>query len=927
MSEHPTGYDAPLQAEDVVRSCASDSAKPVYEVARRWRDGSLGDGRSLFEPSALVWTPEVTAELKRRVVDGFDPKPGTFTDKLVGQLEGATQEVHLLMAELLYVHLLPLASGSASADRKLAIVNDVGARAPRPFAVPDALVGPLGIGILNGGVGFNTNRYYLVSMLIELADAWVRLPAAERASTLADPYRFKRFIVDLPQQRAVSQRNALLFLLYPTRFEDIASSDHKRRIVAAFPDLVGESADVDQQIEAARTALTAELGADFNWYRADVRVRWDPSASAEPKGPAPASGVEGALRALLPDDDDRRQFATVVATAIAEANAVNPKSWSLSHRHGGIALNVASNRVLGLLAAVPSGFALRGATGEDVAAQLSIHGIRSEVTEYHFPGDAHFADVERSQFMPALRAATGSFLDAVRACAVRNTPYWGSHSDEASSEVERLSGRTLPPRPLRGDEQPPGQRAWLVRMRREAGSAVAEALEHGETRVFWRADVAPGATFDVIKAALRRNDPELSSSSAGAQAGSLHRFVTRMQPGDGIVMPDGASLYFGTVEGEPLYDADAGEWSRAVVWSNAGTPVERSEVSSALASRLRTLLTVIDITEVGDEVRRFVEGSDGGGPDGPAKQLELAAITDEAAEGWMLDRGELQKIVDLLAAKKQIILYGPPGTGKTFLAQRLVDHLTRGGGSDVLVQFHPSYAYEDFVEGFRPVVREDGTMAYELKPGPLKRIAEEARANPGDPYFLIIDEINRGNLAKVFGELYFLLEYRDRSLSLQYSGTDDEFSLPANLFVIGTMNTADRSIAVVDAAIRRRFYFVELTPLKKPIEGLLRTWLQRRHLDDRPARLLDELNRRLADADYAIGPSYLMTERIADRAELERIWEHGIMPLLTEHFYGQPEAVKKLELQAIERALTPPSPPDHGTANGIVAVGQPQPGP
>ena len=153
------------------------------------------------------------------------------------------------------------------------------------------------------------------------------------------------------------------------------------------------------------------------------------------------------------------------------------------------------------------------------------------------------------------------------------------------------------------------------------------------------------------------------------------------------------------------------------------------------------------------------------------------------------------KVADLLWERKQIILYGPPGTGKTYLARELGRHLTDGAVK--LVQFHPSYTYEDFFEGFRPEPGGSGTLTFALRAGPFRDFAEVAADNPTTAYILIIDEINRANLAKVFGELYFLLEYRDESISLQYS-PDKEFTLPQNLFIIGTMNTADRSIARIE---------------------------------------------------------------------------------------------------------------------------------
>lgn len=161
----------------------------------------------------------------------------------------------------------------------------------------------------------------------------------------------------------------------------------------------------------------------------------------------------------------------------------------------------------------------------------------------------------------------------------------------------------------------------------------------------------------------------------------------------------------------------------------------------------------------------------------------------------------------------------------------------------------------------------------------------------------------------MFGELYFLLEYRDEQIELLYS--DAEFTLPPNVFMIGTMNTADRSIALLDAAMRRRFAFVELHPSQGPTAGLLDAWLERlRATDDvtenldAPA-LLDALNARIADRDLAIGPSYLMHEPIYRKAEaLERVWASSILPLLAEHHYGAgPEALDPYRLDALRGSL------------------------
>jgi 5-methylcytosine-specific restriction protein B len=235
-----------------------------------------------------------------------------------------------------------------------------------------------------------------------------------------------------------------------------------------------------------------------------------------------------------------------------------------------------------------------------------------------------------------------------------------------------------------------------------------------------------------------------------------------------------------------------------------------------------------------------------------------------------------------------LVFYGPPGTGKTYLAMKLAEHFGGGPEQVKIVQFHPSYSYEDFFEGFRPVEDpESREVAFRLTAGPLRELADLASREGSRhlAHFLIIDEINRSNLAKVFGELYFLLEYRTRSVRLTYSG--DDFALPPNLFVIGTMNTADRSIALVDAAMRRRFAFVELSPRVEPTAGMLARWLRSEGRDPEPARLLDTLNARIDDPDFAIGPSYLMKPGVYREHGLERTWRTKILPLLEEHHYGE----------------------------------------
>lgn len=183
-----------------------------------------------------------------------------------------------------------------------------------------------------------------------------------------------------------------------------------------------------------------------------------------------------------------------------------------------------------------------------------------------------------------------------------------------------------------------------------------------------------------------------------------------------------------------------------------------------------------------------------------------------------------------------------------------------------MIQFHPSYTYEDAMEGFRPTGSDNNSVSFSLKEGPFKRLAKKAAQNPKSTFVLIIDEMNRGNISKIFGELLLLLEYRETNVTLQYSS--EKFSLPDNFFVIGTMNTMDRSISKIDKALRRRFHFIPFLLEKEPVKSLLRKWLQK----NKPSfvwvsDVVDKANSILKQIDNTllIGPSHFLCGKIPYR--------------------------------------------------------------
>lgn len=480
----------------------------------------------------------------------------------------------------------------------------------------------------------------------------------------------------------------------------------------------------------------------------------------------------------------------------------------------------------------------------------------------------------------------------------------GLWDPEPESTVEPMTAEPAHTESMEPNE-PQVRGAWLIRG--SGGERVPDWLADGTCGIGFADtfpfELVPGASRDELRALADEAGTDTTAGGFNHELGQVWRFVNKMEIGDYVVTVNGQNVYLGVVDSGPrdVLARTRKETVRSVEWLNADAPIQRRDIANSLQSKMKTLLTLTLITPEIDELERWVSGDKRQPPVVDPAYVELPLATAQLAQDLLLDMPWLDEVIELLEEKRQIVLYGPPGTGKTYLAQALAEHLAGGVGTFEIVQFHPSFTYEDFFEGYRPVLGGAGKVDFAIKSGPLRRIADAAAAAPSIPHVLIIDEINRANLAKVFGELYFLLEYRQQPISLQYS--DMEFTLPENLYIIGTMNTADRSIALVDAAMRRRFYFVEMSPAVAPVSEMLSRWLAARGMSDEPARLLAELNSRLGDPDAAIGPSYLMTEHILKPGRLERIWTHGIMPLLEERFYGSGDELTRFSLDSIRAAI------------------------
>lgn len=280
-----------------------------------------------------------------------------------------------------------------------------------------------------------------------------------------------------------------------------------------------------------------------------------------------------------------------------------------------------------------------------------------------------------------------------------------------------------------------------------------------------------------------------------------------------------------------------------------------------------------------------------------SEKVDTSYTREDFLKEVFVSAEDYDRLATILRLKKNIILEGAPGVGKTFIADRLAYSLMGEKAIDrvKMVQFHQSYSYEDFIMGFRP-----SASGFELRKGPFYQFCKQAEGDESNDYFFIIDEINRGNLSKIFGELFMLIEMDKRGRDLQLLYSDEQFSIPENLYIIGMMNTADRSLAMLDFALRRRFAFFELKP-GFDSDGFKE---YQSHLKnekfDALINTVKHLNEIIASDEslgegFCIGHSYFcnLIPNSIDQQVLSSIVEYELIPLLKEYWFDEPSLVKE----------------------------------
>ena len=372
------------------------------------------------------------------------------------------------------------------------------------------------------------------------------------------------------------------------------------------------------------------------------------------------------------------------------------------------------------------------------------------------------------------------------------------------------------------------------------------------------------------------------------------QFVHDMKPGDIIIAKKGTKAVIGrgVVTSEFIYDESKPtefKYYRQIKWTHKG---EWEHPGKAVT---KTLTDITRYTEYVEKLKALFEGNEDESADTEAVEEETFEpyTADDFLQDVYMDEERYNTLKALLLTKKNVILQGAPGVGKTFAAKRLAFSIMgeKDNNRVKMVQFHQSYSYEDFIMGFRPT--ETG---FELKKGVFYDFCRKA-AEDDRPYFFIIDEINRGNLSKIFGELFMLIESDKRGVELQLLYADEQFSIPSNVHIIGMMNTADRSLAMLDYALRRRFAFFEISPaFGSSGFRAYRTKINNPKFD-RLIATVEQLNDVIANDDslgegFCIGHSYFCTKATINDEWMKSVVEYELIPLLKEYWFDEAAKVK-----------------------------------
>jgi 5-methylcytosine-specific restriction protein B len=518
----------------------------------------------------------------------------------------------------------------------------------------------------------------------------------------------------------------------------------------------------------------------------------------------------------------------------------------------------------------------------------NINTKETPVVDIKFKDKLTNTAISREDFLADERLKSASIITFPNATNYRLTP---EQADIIDSIINGTYKRVAPKLP---DETLAQSRRYWIYAPGSGSSKWEEFYSQGIMGIGWdeMGDLKHYPNKDAMKTKMK----ELYGAEYSYMNSALAtwQFANEIQPGDIVYAKKGLYKVIGRgiVESGYIFDGGRQDYKqiRKIKWTHNGEWEHPGQAA---------MKTLTDITPYTDYVQKlealFIDDETADIPP-EEPEIEYAPYTeDDFLSEVFMDAERYNTLVNHLQVKKNIILQGAPGVGKTFAAKRLAFSMM--GQKDTsrieMVQFHQSYSYEDFIMGFRPT--KDG---FELKPGPFYEFCKRAQDDDERDYFFIIDEINRGNVSKIFGELMMLVEKDKRGEKLRLLYSNELFSVPKNVYIIGMMNTADRSLAIIDYALRRRFAFFELEPafdsegFKAMMQQANNPKLNALVEEIKALNIFISKDESLGNG-FRIGHSYLCTNEEITDEWLEAVINYELLPLLNEYWFDEPSKIEQ----------------------------------
>jgi MoxR-like ATPase len=836
----------------------------IYEVARTFAEECLFKDGSYFWPGEQVWTEANLDTIWREFAEKPDEGRDSFVVKWAKQLAGQSVEIFRLAYEVTAIYCLFPSSAQFGPEAKQNLLQDVRGMGPdlgtnsseRNSVFQDAI---LGVGIGMPGTGYLTNRPFHIGMYLAFASVVKRSGerSLERLNPKATVHEALAMVGSTMHHQPYASLNILLHIFWPDQFEGTSSADYKRRMARNLSTKFGlnELDDVDATILQARKYIEEgeHFPKDFNMYSDAVRPLWDEASapSASKKFELAAQFRERVLennRSFLWPNVENVWTPENALAALELTKHLAGQTQAEAHAEMLQILREAERPIFHILCDVRAAYVLRSVGKEWIAENL----LQSYITmQGPFDGDQQTRQAlvnSASEKYPGMVKGSGGVPTINQMLII----------------LAGLQAILADPKSI-GDRD-----AMVARLFNHSVKIENDGLMYFP---FWI----------LLYLMYPEQVPPTPAWSLRERLRRKYRYMT-----EGIEYPNYmAELADVRARLDPDFDPYTFDFF-AEPWVSLGS-------NQSLAG--------------GGEVE--VEG-----PEVEADDRVDPTIADLAA-ATHLDESFLREIKNLLDSKPQLIFEGPPGSGKTFVAEKFARYITGqpldGDRNDQieLIQFHQSYSYEDFVEGIRPDTNDDGQLVYEVVPGIFLELVSRAIQRPLEKFVLIIDEINRGNVSRILGELMLLLEYREQTATLPYS--KQQLRIPDNLYIIGTMNSADRSLSQIDYALRRRFYFVPFMSVEHGKATVLERWLQLHAPQSMAAvplfvALNNRLRQHMGTDDLQVGHSYFMRADIHTDTMQQQVWKYAVMPLLREYLYHHRDRDTLLQQYTLS-VLNPPKEP------------------